>query len=53
MALFNDLAPEEKAKIYFTHFNHTNPLLAPKSEEYREVISKGYHIASFLQEFEL
>lgn len=53
MALFNDLAPEEKAKIYFTHFNHTNPLLTPKSEEYREVLSKGYHITSFLQEFEL
>ncbi len=53
MALFNDLASEEKGKIYFTHFNHTNPLLTPESEEYREVILKGFHIATFLQEFEL
>ncbi len=53
MALFNDLTSEEKGKIYFTHFNHTNPLLNPKSEEYKAVVSKGFHVASFLQEFEL
>jgi pyrroloquinoline quinone biosynthesis protein B len=53
MALFNDLTSEEKGKIYFTHFNHTNPLLVPESEEYKEVVSKGFHIATFLQEFEL
>jgi len=53
MALFNDLTPEEKGKIFFTHLNHTNPLLDPESEAYLEVVSKGYHVASFLQEFEL
>ncbi|NNJ87930.1 MAG: MBL fold metallo-hydrolase [Eudoraea sp.] len=53
MALFNDLTSEEKEKIYFIHLNHTNPLLDPKSEAYLEVVSKGFNIASFLQEFEL
>ena len=53
MALFDDLTSEEKGKIYFTHLNHTNPLLDPESEAYRKVISKGFHIASFLQEVEL
>ena len=53
MALFNDLSSEQKGKIYFTHFNHTNPLLVPESEEYKEVVSRGFHIATFLQEFGL
>ncbi|WP_297760259.1 MBL fold metallo-hydrolase [uncultured Muriicola sp.] len=53
MALFNDLTSAEKGKIYFTHFNHTNPLLTPESEEYKDVVSKGFHVASFLEEFEL
>lgn len=53
MALFNNLPAEEKAKIYFTHFNHTNPLLNPESEAFKEVVSRGFHVATFLQEFEL
>lgn len=53
MALFNDLSSEEKGKIYFIHLNHTNPLLNPKSEAVLEVVSKGFHVANFLQEFEL
>lgn len=53
MALFDDLTSEEKGKIYFTHLNHTNPLLDPESEAYLKVVSKGFHVASFLQEFEL
>jgi pyrroloquinoline quinone biosynthesis protein B len=53
MALFSGLSSIEKNKIYFTHLNHTNPLLNPESAEYKDVVSKGFHIASFLQEFEL
>jgi len=53
MALFDKLPPSEKQKIYFIHFNHTNPLLSPESVEYREVISKGFHVARFGEEFEL
>ncbi len=38
--------PEGKRKyIRFIHFNHTNPLLDPESEAYRQVIQAGYGIA--------
>jgi len=53
MALFNNLTSEEKRKIYFIHLNHTNPLLDPESDAYLEVIAKGFHVASYLNEFEL
>ncbi|MGB5378040.1 MBL fold metallo-hydrolase, partial [Muriicola sp.] len=53
MALFKDLPTEEKNKIYFIHLNHTNPLFDADSEEYKEVIRRGFHVATFLQEFEL
>lgn len=53
MALFNSLPPDEKKKIYFIHFNHTNPLLSAESEEYKKTISNGFRIAGFGEEFEL
>jgi pyrroloquinoline quinone biosynthesis protein B len=53
MALFKDLPAAEKNKIYFIHLNHTNPLLNPESREYGEVINRGFHVATFHQEFEL
>lgn len=53
MALFKDLPAKEKNKIYFIHLNHTNPLFDTDSEEYKEVIRRGFHVATFLQEFEL
>jgi len=45
MALFANTGKTTKAKIYFIHMNHTNPLLwdAAKREEVRK---KGYHIAA-------
>lgn len=45
MKLFNNLPADEKSKIYFIHFNHTNPVLKADSEAYKEVISMGYNIA--------
>ena len=45
MALFKDLPPSEKEKVYFIHFNHTNPLLDPNSEQSKEVLKKGFNIA--------
>jgi len=45
MELFNDLPASEKSKIHFIHLNHTNPILQQGSEQYREVIHNGYHIA--------
>ncbi len=46
MATFKEMSKEEKDKIYFIHFNHTNPLLKhPRSEESKIVIRKGFNIA--------
>jgi pyrroloquinoline quinone biosynthesis protein B len=45
MELFKNLPPEEKSKIHFIHFNHTNPLLIPDSEQAEKVREAGYGIA--------
>jgi len=42
LELFKDLSPEEKAGIYFIHFNHTNPLMDPESKAARELLKQGY-----------
>jgi pyrroloquinoline quinone biosynthesis protein B len=43
--LFADLPTEEKGKISFIHFNHTNPLLNEGSTEINDVLSKGFMVA--------
>jgi pyrroloquinoline quinone biosynthesis protein B len=43
--LFKGLSVTEKQRIYFIHFNHTNPLIDKSSGEYKEVKSKGFNIA--------
>ncbi|MDC0008336.1 MBL fold metallo-hydrolase [bacterium] len=53
MALFETLPKEEKRKIYFIHFNHTNGLLNPNSEQSNTVLKNGFNIAKFNQQFEL
>lgn len=45
IALFQDLTLPEKQKIWFIHFNHTNPLLDKSSKQYKEVKSKGFNVA--------
>ena len=45
MDLFKDLPVSEKSKIWFIHFNHTNPLLDRFSKEYREVKNSGFNVA--------
>lgn len=45
MELFSDLSDEEKNKIIFIHFNHTNPLLNSDSKAYSTVEEKGFRIA--------
>ena len=45
LARFDSLGANEKAKIYFIHFNHTNPLLKVNSQASKEVRAKGYQIA--------
>jgi pyrroloquinoline quinone biosynthesis protein B len=45
MNLFRHLSNTEKQKIYFIHFNHTNPLLKTNSSASMEVKQKGFNIA--------
>ena len=45
MQLFEALSPKNKAKIFFIHFNHTNPLLIDGSEAEKIVLKKGFNIA--------
>lgn len=53
MALFKDLSPNEKDKIYFIHLNHTNPLLDKNSEAYKKVLKNGFHVANIEDVFPL
>lgn len=46
MEKFEVLNREERSKIIFIHFNHTNPLLNPEGKEAQEVLRKGFRIAS-------
>lgn len=45
MALFASLSASEKAKIWFIHMNHSNPLLDQESEAYRRITEAGYNVA--------
>ncbi|MGI8786972.1 MAG: MBL fold metallo-hydrolase [Pyrinomonadaceae bacterium] len=45
IALLKNLPATERAKVYFIHFNHTNPLLNEKSKEAKEVMHQGFKIA--------
>ncbi len=53
MKLFEDLSQSNRAKIYFIHFNHTNPLLIEGSDAVKQVEDAGYHIARFGMRFSL
>lgn len=44
--LFDNLPALDKSRIFFIHFNHTNPLIDKSSNEYNAVKSKGFNIAS-------
>jgi pyrroloquinoline quinone biosynthesis protein B len=45
MSLFDQLSADNKKKIYFIHFNHTNPVLKEDSKASRNILSNGYNIA--------
>ena len=46
MELFKSMDAADKQKVYFIHFNHTNPLLKTKSTAADEVKQKGFNIAT-------
>lgn len=45
MALLDELPPSERGKVWFIHFNHSNPLLDTGSDAHRRVLDAGYNIA--------
>lgn len=45
MAILKDLNQNDKAKVHFIHFNHTNPLLNVKSNAFSVVQKAGFNIA--------
>jgi pyrroloquinoline quinone biosynthesis protein B len=53
MVLFKDLPISDKRKIYFIHFNHTNPLLIDGGKAQKQVKQKGFNMAVELQKIEL
>ncbi|UZD24165.1 MBL fold metallo-hydrolase [Algoriphagus halophytocola] len=53
MRKFEELSAQERAKVIFIHFNHTNPVIDPESAESKLVESKGFRIARIREVFEL
>ena len=45
MELFEGLTDDEKARVIFIHFNHSNPLLIDDSEERALVEKQGFRVA--------
>jgi pyrroloquinoline quinone biosynthesis protein B len=53
MKLFSVLPKEERKKIYFIHFNHTNALINKTSAQYQAVILNGFNVAEMAWSVEL
>ncbi|MBL4605028.1 MAG: pyrroloquinoline quinone biosynthesis protein PqqB [Flavobacteriaceae bacterium] len=51
--LFKNEALETKNKVFFIHFNHTNPALQINSKERKELEVLGFHFATEGHNFEL
>ncbi len=50
---FKDLDKENKNKVIFIHFNHTNPIIDTSSKEAQKVMKAGFRIGSPNDVFEL
>lgn len=53
MKRFQDLPLTEKNKIYFIHFNHTNPVINKNSEARRKITANGFRVAEMNMIFQL
>ena len=51
--LFNESSSDEKGKIHFIHFNHTNPAHDEKSRASESIQKQGFHIAREGEKFKL
>ena len=45
VALFKNTSLAFRQKVYFIHFNHTNPLLRADSPERAQLLEQGFQIA--------
>lgn len=53
MKKFSALTAADKAKVYFIHFNHTNPAIYGDTAVIRKIEKEGFHLASEGMEFEM
>jgi pyrroloquinoline quinone biosynthesis protein B len=53
MDFLMDIAQSQATEIYFTHFNHTNPVVNPNHQVRIEIKEKGFYIAEEGIEFHL
>jgi pyrroloquinoline quinone biosynthesis protein B len=53
LELFSGLSMEERQKVYFLHFNHTNPVLDRESKEAKHVLEQGFRLAGINEVFGL
>jgi pyrroloquinoline quinone biosynthesis protein B len=53
MALLRDLSAKDRAKVFFIHFNHSNPLVQADQKKLREVKSAGFGVATVGQKINL
>ncbi|MGB2128386.1 MAG: MBL fold metallo-hydrolase [Flavicella sp.] len=50
---FKSLSPKDRSKVYFIHFNHSNPVLDKESEQAKMVLDQGYNFASINSIFDM
>lgn len=53
MEKFKSLTDSEKKKIYFIHFNHTNPVINRTTKAHQTVLENGFNIATIHTVFPL
>ncbi|MDX1643157.1 MAG: pyrroloquinoline quinone biosynthesis protein PqqB, partial [Thermoanaerobaculia bacterium] len=53
MDRFQALVDAGRVEIYFTHLNHSNPVLDPEGPERREVERRGFRVLPELARFPL
>ena len=53
MEVLKDISIEQRARVIFTHFNHTNPLLNRESEASKNVLALGFKIGRIHERFPL
>jgi pyrroloquinoline quinone biosynthesis protein B len=53
VALMQELATEDRNKVYFIHLNHSNPARNSDDEKRQWVEKQGFHFAAFGQAFSL